>query len=279
MTRVSINATHDGQPLSVLSSLIAQRVKVLKESRRDAVTATAITALQSIRAATRRYNAKRGVKVTNTESAGEVSWRRYDGARTGFTRSGGVARRCFRSGGSRVEIGGSSKVVQLVAPGENWLAANIYQFFVPPALRERWPHQPESQIVVATTDKAMESYLRKRFGKIAERNGGAAQTALAMCAVKTSTRPQKMTAGGRNSTRTADKFTQVFKGEAGDTYTVSIVDSLSYAVAALKGGAGTIDTALKRAANRVAGYLRHRAAAPLRQKFATPFPEVAGRAS
>lgn len=54
--------SYDGRPLQVLQDLIGKRVKVLNEWRKDAVVATAITVLQSIRSATRQHKGK-GVKV------------------------------------------------------------------------------------------------------------------------------------------------------------------------------------------------------------------------
>ena len=56
---VTINPTYaNGRPLAVLSTLINRRVEILRQSRKDAVVATAITVLKSIRARTKRHTGK-----------------------------------------------------------------------------------------------------------------------------------------------------------------------------------------------------------------------------
>lgn len=56
MMEVSMDASYNGShAVGVLANLIARRKSVLHETTRDATVATAITVLQSIRAATRRH--------------------------------------------------------------------------------------------------------------------------------------------------------------------------------------------------------------------------------
>lgn len=56
------NATYNGQPLSVLAELIAKRRELMHETAKDAVVATGITVLKSLRALTKRYKGKVEVK-------------------------------------------------------------------------------------------------------------------------------------------------------------------------------------------------------------------------
>lgn len=62
MVDVKLNATYQDRPLSVLNDLIRRRSELLGKSLRDSVVATAITALKSIRAQTKRYKGKLKVK-------------------------------------------------------------------------------------------------------------------------------------------------------------------------------------------------------------------------
>ena len=64
MLKLDMAQTYDGRPISVLQDLIAKRMKILNEGRKDAVVATAITVLRSLRAATRQHRGK-GVKVAH----------------------------------------------------------------------------------------------------------------------------------------------------------------------------------------------------------------------
>lgn len=169
------------------------------------------------------------------------------------------------------------KVVNLVPPGVRWDASHVYLYQISPDLRERWPKQPARQYVVCLTDDGVESYLKQRFGNIARKNMGAAKLALGIAAAQTSTRPMKQANPGKNAKRTAGRCVEVRIVDSGEVYTVSISDTLSYAVSAVDGGPSAIDIAVKKAANRVAGMLRSKAAAPLKDQLRTPFPEVARR--
>ena len=63
MMTISMDAAFNGShALGVLSNLIARRKSVLHETTRDATVATAITVLQSIRAATRRHKGGASVR-------------------------------------------------------------------------------------------------------------------------------------------------------------------------------------------------------------------------
>ena len=209
----------------------------------------------------------------------EIRWTRVENVYPSYASGGGGhSRRCFRIGarnGARYDLPGP--VVQLVPTGVRWHFAHVYKYQLSDDLLARWPHQRRQQFVVALDDGAFESYLSKRFGKIARTNMGAAKFALGVVMAKVSTRPVKMALGGKNAARTADRFTEVRVVDSGDAYTVRVVDSLSYAASALKGGTSAIGTAMKKAANGVAGRLRKAASAPLREQLRTPFPEVMRR--
>lgn len=62
MVDVNLTATYMGKPLDVLNDLIRKRAELLGKSLRDSVVATAITALKSIRAQTKRYRGRLKVR-------------------------------------------------------------------------------------------------------------------------------------------------------------------------------------------------------------------------
>jgi len=64
MLAVKMNVDWGGRPLSELQRLMRKRTQQLKETPRDAVIATAITVLRSLRADTRVYRGKE-VRVAN----------------------------------------------------------------------------------------------------------------------------------------------------------------------------------------------------------------------
>ena len=57
-----VDMTYNGKPVEVLMQLIDKRRKILGELGRDAVIATAITVLKSLRAQTKRFRGKLKVK-------------------------------------------------------------------------------------------------------------------------------------------------------------------------------------------------------------------------
>lgn len=53
-----------------------------------------------------------------------------------------------------------------------------------------------------------------------------------------------------------------------------VESNLAYALDAVKGRAAGIDSALKSAANKIVGIIKHKAGARLDENLRTPFPEV-----
>lgn len=53
-----VTMDYNGRPLEVLHELLEKRQKLLRETVKDSIVATAITVLKSIRARTKRYKGK-----------------------------------------------------------------------------------------------------------------------------------------------------------------------------------------------------------------------------
>lgn len=178
------------------------------------------------------------------------------------------------SGGSTVYM--RPHDVQLVSPSERaWKKASVFVVTLSEDLLERWPKQPATFRVVAVTEGAVKNYAELRFGKIAKRNMGLGQETLTVAMRRMSTRNTKSGALGKRAKHIAQEWVNVVETDGGDTsYTLEVVDNLCYAIDALKGGEATIDLALKSAANRIAGRLRHMANYAFDEDLKTPFPEV-----
>ena len=276
MITPTLNMTYGGKPMSVLNQLIERRQEWLHEGYRDAVIATAITALQSIRAATRKRKPTRriviGVCITVTQ--------RHD-VHTSHTRGGA---RCYRTGprdaahkhSPRIELG--KHCVQLCPPGARaWRKCNIYHVRLTSEQAERWPKQPVEFDVVSETKAGAMSYLERRFRNIADREAGLAGQVLTLAVEQLSTRRPTKWEVGEAAKESARRWLDINVSDGGDNFRVAIRDNLSYAITAVKDGHAGVRDALKRAANRVAGMINHKAGLPLEERLPTPFPEVKRR--
>lgn len=275
MIEPTLNMTYGGRPMSVLNTLILRRQEWLHEGYRDAVIATAITALQSIRAATKKRNPTKrivlGVRIAVTE--------RHD-VHTAHTRGGA---RCYRMGprdaahkrSQRIEMG--EHCVQLCPPGARaWRKCNIYHVKLTADQADRWPKQPVEFDVVAETQDGAMSYLEGRFKNIADREAGLGRHVLTLAMQRLSTRATQEEVGAA-AKKSANRWLDINVSDGGDNFRVLIRDNLSYAMTAVNGGRAGVADALKRAANRIAGMINHKANLPLEEKLISPFPEVKRR--
>ena len=255
MIDISINGTYEGKPLAVLGDLIAARQRLLGESTQDAVVATGIDALNSLRRLTRTaYGKKRA----------DVDIRRVADVEFSFTRSGGSVRPCLRRGGVRID----APFYNLTNRG-NEKSAKV--FFVTPKHANVRPHY-----VVALSAADVKQYEARLLQKRVARHGGLARLAYSTAMVKLSTR-NVAERGSALARLKASRLATARTFTAGNVFTLEFNDSLNYARSALKGGAAAIPLALKRAANKIAGRLAQVAKRKFNATIPTPFPEVKQR--
>ena len=170
-------------------------------------------------------------------------------------------------------------IVQLVPPTENWKKAKVYAVHLTDAQRERWPCQPQIYWVVGMTERAVASYLAKRYGAIAKKHEGMARAALGKLSHKISKAGKEERAAPHAQT-VAEKETFVVEKVQGDKYILDVRDNISFAQLAVKGGAVGVQIAMKKAANKVAGLIQHTCKKILLPgELPTPFPEVRRRRS
>ena len=80
--------------------------------------------------------------------------------------------------------------------------------------------------------------------------------------------------GSSISRSLAGTYSLVTKSGAGEEFAVTVLDALDYAALALKGGRPAVDLAMKKAANKISGMIRHSVYCPLDHDVGTPFPEI-----
>lgn len=257
-------ATASGKSLEELSRLIALRSERLGELTKDAVVAAAIDVLISLRSDTRDARTNRSAGVP----------RRIRPRPDLFVSFRGPNRQpCLRAGsprGPHFEQGSfffaergmdlkTLKVFEIVSEHES-----IKPYFV-----------AAPSEAVALRVEARDS--RRRIAT----KGGLAKTALGVAMAKISTRN---TADNppRVAKILASKLSSVQISEEGfssGTFSLEYRDDLDYSVAALKSGAGAMDIALQKAANKIAGMINHAAhkSGDFEHDIATPFPEIKRR--
>ena len=171
-------------------------------------------------------------------------------------------------------------LVQLVPPTDNWRKARVYSINLTEEQLHRWPCQPPKSYVVAMNDRAVESYIAKRYGRIAQQASGMAKSALSKLAHKISALDRDDSRGTPHAQRVAERATSVRERVSGDKYILDVRDDISFAKLAVKGGDFGIQLAMKKAANKVAGYIQHTCKKILLPgELPTPFPEIRRRKS
>ena len=238
MVSVNMTANYEGRPLAVLSDLIRQRQKYLGESAADAVVATGIDALNSLRALTR--------VAPKTIPKKDVVFGKSDPQYATYPR--GVYRRVVVTRwrkGHRVNIIKWQKVKGRTKRGRPRATSADR--------RAAWEH----------------------WGKV--RYSGLARRALGLAMNRLSTRQVKSERVNMRLSRIASANVDVRKVTLGGVFVLNIRDNLGYAIQALRGGQAAVDLALKRAANKIAGRLCRVAEKKFGERIATPFPEVRQR--
>lgn len=263
MITPAITATYAGnKPLSVLSDLIRKRREILGESAKDAVVATAIDALVSIRAATKTAAGKKKTKPKIEDTSWYGSY------------SNSTGRPCFRSG-----VGKYSKRIEVPSRRVKWLVAGVrrenrHVYRVTPEHGKVAPYY-----VVCQSPEIADAFEQLAAKHRTDEYGDLAKHALGVAMYKISTRNVASRAGVKARMAASKLAKTIFGDTPAGGYFVSIDDELEYAISALKNDRATVDIAIKKAANKIAGRLAKEVAGrPFMDRIETPFPEVRRRA-
>lgn len=260
---VTISADVDGRPLSELSRLIVARSQWLGESARDSVRATAVTFLQSLRALTKMAK-RNGEKIELVPSNLLVP---------SFRRWGGKSRPCLRvgKGGNAYTPMKGTRVIY--ADGlTNFTAQKVWTAEITRGEGDR--RRTYKYVVVASSQSSASRAVRNANAKRISSWRGLARLAVSALMRK---------AGGSSTTSgkigaKANDNARVTERGAGNSFSVSILDNLSYASCAVKGGTSGIALALQKACNKSASVINRRCADLLDFKpLPTPFSEIKQR--
>ena len=242
------------RPLSALTDLLQARQKWLKESAKDAVIATAIDVMVSLRALTRSAKNKRSSRPVVVRRA-DLDASYYGGRRS--------PRRTLRTaGGARF----AAKRVKWFSHGIK--DADLKVYLVKPEHAQVKPY-----LVVAENVSRAKEFERKASVRRMRQYGNLAKWAFGVSMNKLSTRNVHDNVTGE-ARQAGSRLSFVWKGGDDRVYEVAMSDRLDYAADALRGGIGAVDMACMKTANKVAGRLMHRFGDMLGPDFRTPFPEV-----
>ena len=273
-TSVQMKATYNGRPLDVLSSLIKEREEYLKDTTRDAVIATAINVLGSIRARTKVADPNRSDFGSFVDPA--------PGVVAGFKRERGTRhdRRVVRAIGGHEMQG--AKVVNLAGKytkGEQILCFVV--LFKSPSVAKFLKGGHERVYVIAKDAKTVKNWANKRVAKHIKRYRGMAKWAIGQAQREVhssvNTESDNISAGARRVALKNLIVKSTSSGWNSGSFSVYIHDKLDYAALALKGGPADVQFALMKAANRTVGIINKVAKLDFDEKLPTPFPEVKGK--
>lgn len=253
------------KPLSVLNDLISRRVKDLGQTAQDAVVATAITCLKSLKNLTRQANPAVGGKPDVKEESGLVPGLKSEG-----DRSRRVIR--VRGGAVREDISRSARWTPAVTANPRELTS-FHVFRVNPEHKTRAPY-----LLVAVDKRDASEYEKYIVRRNKADYAGLAKTALGIAMAKISTKNEPTPTFRKNIEKSKIIAVNI-EGANGGKFGVTVHDKLGYSIPALRGGAAAMNVALMKAANKVAGQLAQglKRIGSFEQPIPTPFPEVKRR--
>lgn len=256
--KISVENVAGKDPLKELNKLIEQRSRLLHQSVAQSTAATAVTALKSVRAATKdaRKTSKFKIKVEQTAYCVGFSYHEK--------------KPCLRTGKSR----NSPKVVldaKVVFMTKNiakpHLNAHVFK-----VTYEKKAIKPF--YIACASDQAALDYAIKATKHRIDEKGTLGKNAIGVAIGKVAQKSFQLE-GGKDAKAIASTISDVQEWNSGWDYTLKITDNLYYATDAVKGGQAAIDIALAKAANKAYGTLAHLAGLDFTDRFPEkPFPDI-----
>ena len=253
--------TDRGEPALALTKVINQRITELGESQRNAVVATAITMLKSLRALTKvaklgRFRGQMG-KVTGNYYAS-------------YKTLGGKRCPCLRLGSPRGPELTGSRVIWLV---KSWRGNTDRPdvFAVNDSVGNK---QRATVFVVARSAAEVKQWASENHKARVAKYRGMARWAIGFAMGKVSTRSAMNDATSAKAKALAVSKVSVKQQKTGSVYSIDVKDALDYASYALKGGEAAVAIAERRACNSVVGYINSalKRAGSVRKPLKIPFP-------
>jgi len=268
---VNIEATFNGKPIEVLQELIVKRMKALKETSKDAVTATAINVFNSLKSST-----KKAPLVGNKNM---YVLRKMRGVVSGWEYKNGHYHRCVRNGNIRGPVDRTvSSQCRNLAGREFREGERVYVY------KAQLNNENMDRTIYyahAKNDQQVRDYIENVIlARLLRKESGMAKYAIGIAQAKVSTRQMNAEKpSGAKQWRMAYEagkitITNIGGIDSGE-FGISFFDDLNYSGVALKGGDADLDNAMMKAANKTAGLI-HLAFVnkAFDEDVQTPFPEV-----
>lgn len=265
MIDVDYNLTYKGQPIEVLQRLMAERSRVLGECARDAVIATGILLLKSLRADAKVARKSPRKAQYSVEEIAKTGW---------MSDPGGVRpRRVGRYGSARgLRVLGIHAVNLLF--GHRGDGQTYRVRLANPNVPFRTTKNPDCYYVLAKSRADAERWARARMARLLRKERGMAKSALGLAMAQISTHAPAMAVEGGRPRDLVRQAVSIATSGGKDAFTLKVSDDLNFAMAAQKSGPAGFALAVKKASNSIAGRLRKVWGHELDAALATPFPEV-----
>lgn len=270
MLKVEVTTDWRGRPMEELTKLIQKRVHTLREDARDAVVATAIDVVRSLRALTRKAPKKANDKSFTVEKTPYVaSW----------VRVGKSFRRVARVSGT----GSRAPIYPVNHAGPHYVKGEqVFVYRITPKHGERWTWEKNRNkgcwYVFAQSESVARRLGNRLMTRVLEKDSGLAKTALGFAMAHLSTKSVPIVVKDSKARKIAEESWHVVETSGSSAYGIEVQDNLDYAAKALKGGDSAISIAMMRAANKIAGRLaKFEETHFFERSTATPFPEVLQR--
>lgn len=266
---VTITASAEGKTLEELQRIIAIRQKALAETTSQAVTATAINILSSLKPQAKVARKKAVEDDYKVEEICDVGWRGGKGSKRRVPINAGHAVKGVYPVNWMYGLTGSGKLYRITITNPN--------------IRPKIAKNAPVYYVMAPNLTVAAKFAAARVQRALDRERGLARGVIGYAQAKVSNRPmsdagQLAVAKGK-LIATAATVTIDGSGFSSGNFSIEFFDKLKYSVLAQKGGNASLLLAMQKAANKTAGLINHyihqlRFDGP---PVPTPFPEASRR--
>lgn len=284
---ITIDLTWEGKPVAALEQIVRARAKLMGTTTQDAVIATAINALVSLRAATSVAKVQR-VRKSDIEVKERPDlvpgWKEEKGGKPFRVLRVEGRHGMYLTGTPENLMGGIGRVRYITpkyAKGEK-LKAFWASYSTPwkPVVGTQGGKVVQAKVgyFVAEKKDDVANYLLKRVRRRVKRYSKLARNTISVAIGKISRLGNLDGTSWARENAVKNSDIQVNKGGVDSGYcSVRFIDGLDYSIAAFKDGEAGVELALKKAANKMAGRLARFAEDSWGHDggMSTPFPEVA----
>lgn len=265
MAEISVNCTCDNgkRPLEALTKLLNERNKWLGETAEQACTATMLDVLVSLRVETwtatpRKYEAEINMDSTNFIPSCTM-------------RKGSKPIFCLRLGKARYTPKPHERIRRATQDLKNTQVWRWYDF------KNGKDGRPKEWLIVAHSKAEAVKWAFERIKKRVQRYKGLAKNAMSVLMMKSGSKTASQFDNAEAQSK-ANEMTTVERFGNGREFKITVHDLLNYAKLAMNDAENSINTAMMKAANKIASVINTKCKRLLFfEKIPTPFPEVRKR--